>query len=112
MASRQAANVFRVAGGNKCSSKLQRRRDNEGINRIDRRHSRLSEQSASLLCDLARKLQYRNPPIVQEVVHGGIEARALTDLRKNRRWYADEGAPIMREGQDRKGPILENTTPR
>jgi hypothetical protein len=105
---RSQAYVSRVTGGNNRPFELEGGGNNEGVHRVGRRHSRLREKSSSALRDGPRQVEHHDPAIVEEPIDGGVEAWTPADLAKNRGWYPNECAALVRDGHDGARPVFQN----
>jgi hypothetical protein len=109
MTSGQATYVCRVACGDKRSVELESRGYDESVNSVGRGHARLGQEKPRTLGDWLREVKHQDAAVVEETVDGGIEARPPADFAENRSGHANQGAAVMRKGQDSASPVFKDS---
>lgn len=96
----EAFDVFDIAACYDGLLKLERRSNDEGIDRVGGRHMSGSEQGACTLSDGSGEIDNFYDVAIQEMVDGRVQTIAATNLGQDGRRNADQRAAFMSDPGD------------
>jgi hypothetical protein len=67
-----------------------------------------ARRAPARLRDVPHEVEHHDSAIIEEPIDGGVEAWTSANLAKNRSWYSNECAALVRDGHDGARPVLEN----
>jgi hypothetical protein len=91
----KAFNVFGIRRGDDGGFKVERSRNDEGIDSVGGRQTGFGKEGASGLGDLARELSDADGAAVEELVDRCVESRAVTDFGQDRSGDTEQDAALM-----------------